>query len=124
MVNGIDAEEKKQAVLLTVIGALAYSLLRNLVAPSKPASLSYGELNRALSAHLKLKPLIIAKGFRFHRRNQAEGGVPQYLAELRRLADRCKFGNHLEEALRLVCGIRNEGTHSVPIAYLGRSHSG
>ena len=83
------------------------------MAPSKPASLSYGELNWALSAHLKPKPLIIAETFRFHRRNQAEGeGVSQYLAELRRLADRCKFSNHLEEALwdRLVCGtcIRNE----------------
>ena len=97
---------------MTVIEAPAYSLLSNLVAPSKPASLSYGELNWDLSAHLKPKPLIIAERFRFHRRNQAEREVvPQYLAGLRRLADRCKFGNHLEEALRdrLVCGITFSG---------------
>ena len=32
------------------------------------------------------------------------------MAELRKLADKCKFGNHLEEALRdrLVCGLRQE----------------
>jgi len=31
------------------------------------------------------------------------------MAELQRLMDKCKFGNHLEEALRdqLVCGIQN-----------------
>ena len=34
------------------------------------------------------------------------------MAELRKLADRCKFGGYLEEALRdrLVCGLRNEAT--------------
>ena len=36
-------------------------------------------------------------------------GVAEFMAELRRLADRCRFGGHLEEALRdrLVCGLRN-----------------
>ena len=35
---------------------------------------------------------------------------PQYMAELRRLADKCKFGDYLEQALRdrLVCGLKQE----------------
>ena len=109
--NGIEGEDKKRAVLLTVMGSQAYALLSNLVAPAKPGEKSYAELKKAMLDHLKPKPLVIAERFRFHRRNQTEGeGIAQYMAELRRLADRCKFGNHLEEALRdrLVCGIRSE----------------
>jgi hypothetical protein len=34
--NGIDAAEKKRAVLLSVVGASTYKTLRNLVSPKKP----------------------------------------------------------------------------------------
>ena len=54
---------------------------------------------------------MIAERFKFHRRNQSEGeGITKYMAELRKLADRCQFGGYLEEALRdrLVCGLRGE----------------
>jgi len=39
--------------------------------------------------------------------------VAQYVAELRKLADKCEFGTHLQEALRdmLVCGLRQEDIH-------------
>ena len=47
-----------------------YALLSNLAAPMKPADKSYTELKEVLRAHLKQKPLIIAKRFRFHHRNQ------------------------------------------------------
>ena len=38
--------------------------------------------------------------------------MAEYVAELRKLATHCCFGDHLEEALRdrLVCGIRDEST--------------
>ena len=40
------------------------------------------------------------------------------MAELRRLADKCQFGRHLEEALRdrLVCGLRNVATQKLLLA--------
>lgn len=109
--NGIDAEAKKVAVLLTMVGAKAYSLMSNLVAPAKPSTKAYDELVAAMKAHLKPKPLTIAERFKFHNRNQREGeSVPEYVAELRRLADRCQFEGHLDQALRdrLVCGLRQE----------------
>ena len=56
---------------------------------------------------------MIAERFQFHKRGQNHGeSVAEYLAELRRLAARCAFGNYLEEALRdrLVCGLRSEST--------------
>jgi len=82
----------------------------HLVAPDKPATKNYAELIKPLQDHLKPKPLVTAERFRFHCRSQAEGEeVPQYMAELWRLADRCKLGTYLEEALRdrLVCGLKD-----------------
>ena len=80
--NGIEGEEKKRVVLLTVVGPQAYLLLSNLVAPTKPAEKTYAALTKAMLDHLKPKPLIIAERFQFHRRNQTEGeGISQRRTE-------------------------------------------
>ena len=63
------AAEKKVAVLLTMVGAKTYSLLRDLIAPTKPATKTYEELVAVIKTHLKPRPLIIAERFKFHRRN-------------------------------------------------------
>ena len=55
--------EKKVAVLLTVIGTKAYTLLRNIVVPDKPAAKEYDQLVEAFRAHLDPKPIIIAERF-------------------------------------------------------------
>ena len=64
MANGITEDVKKVAVFLTVIGDKAYALLRNLLAPIKPATKSYSELVKVMKNHLKPKPLIIAERLR------------------------------------------------------------
>ena len=61
------ATGKKVAVFLTVIGGKAYALLRNLLAPIKPAAKSYSELVKVMKEHLKPEPLEIAERFKFHR---------------------------------------------------------
>ena len=64
-----------------------------------------------LQKHLSLRPLLIAKRFRFHKRNQFEGKpVSSYLAELKKLWLYCEFETNLNDALRdrLVCGLHNE----------------
>ena len=56
---------------------------------------------------------MITKHFKFHKRNQASTeAVSQYLAELQKLADKCKFEDYLDEALcdHFVCGLRSEVT--------------
>ena len=83
--NRIEEDSKKVATLLTVIGDKVYALLRNLVAPVKPATKSFRELVE-VKKHLKPKPPVIAERFKFHRRNQQEGEtIAQYLAVLREL---------------------------------------
>ena len=69
------------------------------------------ESTAALKKHFEPKRVVIAERFHFHKRNQAMGeSIADYDAAFRRLATHCKFGNHLEDALRnrFVCGIRNE----------------
>ena len=90
VVNGVADGTKKVAVFLTVIRGRVYAMLRNLLAPTKPADKSYSELVKVMKDHLKLKPLVIAERFKFHQRDQRDGEtVAQHLAELRKLTEKC-----------------------------------
>ena len=107
------ADGKQVAVLLSVVGAKTYALLRDLLAPTKPQEKTFAELSTTLKSHYEPKPIVITERFHFHRRNQSSGeSVAEYVAELRRLATHCQFGEYLDEALRdrLVCGMRNAAT--------------
>ena len=104
-------DNSKVAVFLTLIRPSNYALLRNLLAPVKPADKSLDALMQALRCYHEPKKLLVAERFKFHRRQQtATESVTEYVAELRKLATHCKFGEHLQEALRdrLVCGLRSE----------------
>ena len=110
--NGIE-ESKQVPALLTAIGGQTYALLRNLLAPAKPNTKTFAQLKEALKQHYDPKPLVIAERFYFHRRCQQAGeSIAEYIAELRRLATNCEFGENLEQALRdrLVCGLKHEPT--------------
>ena len=45
-------EKKKVAVLVTIMGAKSYSLMQNLVAPSKPADKNFSEVLKTMTDHL------------------------------------------------------------------------
>ena len=107
--NGIE-DDKHVSILLSVIGPKVYGLLRNLCAPDRPNSKTYVELCTVLKDHFNPKPLVIAERFHFNRRDQRAGeSIAEYVAELRRMAATCDFGDQLESALRdrLVCGLGN-----------------
>ena len=106
-------EDKKVSVLLSLIGAKTYNLLRNLVSPAKPSSKTFDDIQKILQNHLKPKPLVIAERFRFHKRNQAKDeSISDYMAELRKLSQDCDFKDWLSDALRdrLVCGMHCSST--------------
>ena len=55
----------------------------------------------------------MARRFYFHRQDQdTNKSIAEYVAELRKLAAPCKFGDYLNEALRdrFVCGLRSKST--------------
>lgn len=112
--NGIeDTEESKRrrAVFLSVIGGRTYALLKTLLAPKKPTEKSYEELRRVVKEHLSPKPVVIAERYRFWTGRQQSGqSVSQYLTELRKLAEKCQFGDFLDQALRdiFVIGLQDK----------------
>ena len=109
LANDVD-DDHKVPTLLSLIGRKTYTLLRDLLAPEKPATKSFQQIVTTLQQHLSPKPLEIAERVRFYKRNQhEEEGILSYVAQLRTLATHCNFGGNLNEALeeRLVCRLRN-----------------
>uniref|UniRef100_A0A1X7VMV4 CCHC-type domain-containing protein n=1 Tax=Amphimedon queenslandica TaxID=400682 RepID=A0A1X7VMV4_AMPQE len=107
--NKID-DDVAVDVFLSIIGAANFFLLASLVSPDKPTDRSLGDLLAMLRNHFSQKRVTIAERFRFHDRSQKEEeSVAVFAAELRRLAAYCKFGHHLNQALRdrFVCGLKN-----------------
>ena len=99
------------AVLLTAIGGETYASLTSLLSLEKPRDKSYEEITAVLTAHFKLKPIIIAERFHFHRWQQAQNEtIAEYVAEMRCLVIMCKFNYYLGQVLRdrLVCGLHHE----------------
>lgn len=108
--NEIVAAEKKRAVLFSVCGAAAYSMLRSLVAPKRPSEVPYAELIGSLQRHFSLRPSEIVQRFHFHNCKQQPGqSISAFIAELRKLSVHCNFGDQLENMLhdRIVCGVRD-----------------
>lgn len=106
-------DEKKVATLISLMGAKTYHLLRNLLAPLKPATQTFDYIVDTLKSHLSPKPLVIAERFRFHNRSQSKDeSISEYVAELRKLTQFCEFGTGFSDALRdrLVCGMHCQGT--------------
>jgi hypothetical protein len=87
-----------------------------LVRPQKPQELSLKDLIAVLRKHYQPGIVVIAERYRFYKRPQREGeAIASYVAELRRLAKDCDFGEYLNTALRdqLVCGLFSETLQQV-----------
>lgn len=109
--NDIKDKEKQKAILLSVIGADSYKLLRNLVVPATPADKSLDELVEVMKEHQNPTPSAIVQRYKFNSRNQMpKEGVADFVAELRQIAKHCDYQDKLDEMLRdrLVSGLRNE----------------
>ena len=110
MANDIATDDKKKAILLSTCGAETYQLIRSLVAPQKPTEKSLSDIIQLVRDHHTPPPSAIVQRFRFHSRTQKEGEtVAEFIADLRKLSEHCKFADTLDDMLRdrLVCGIRD-----------------
>ena len=113
LANDVESAEKQRAILLSVCGAATYQLVRNLVAPDKPTDKSFDEIVKLVKEHHTPPPSEIVQRFKFNSRSQRDGeSVAEFMAELRRLSEHCKFEATLDNMLRdrLVCGIRDVRT--------------
>ena len=90
------------------MGVKLYKLVHNLITPAKPATKKCLEIIDTMIEHLQLKSLITIECFKFYKRSSET--VFQYLAELCKLAEKCKFEGYLDEALcdHLICSLLSE----------------
>ena len=108
--NEINDAAKKKNILLSVVGAKTYSLIRSL-ADNDVSAESYAGLITLMSNHLHPVKNEIAERFVFNRRDRKDGeSIRQFVSVLRKLAEDCNYGGTLQEQLRdrIVCGVRDE----------------
>jgi hypothetical protein len=108
--NDVKDTTKQRAILLSACGARTYQVIRNLTAPGKPTEHSFGDLVKLVKNHFSPSLSVIVQRFTFNTRAQREGEtIAEFVAELRRLSEHCKFGDTLEDMLRdrIVCSIRD-----------------
>ena len=106
--NGIEDDDKKCAVFLSMVAPSTYKLLCNLITPKKPGELLYDQLVQALRKHHNPTPSEIVQRFKFNSRVRQPGeSVATFIAELRALAKFCNYGDTLDNMLRdrIVYGI-------------------
>ena len=108
--NKVD-QDRQVPIFLSTVGPRTYTLLYNLVAPTRPKALTFAEISKVLIDHYQPQRLEITERYHFHRRSQgADESVAEFDAALRSLAIHCGFGAVLDDSLRdqFVCGIRHE----------------
>lgn len=96
---------------LSVMGAITYGLLRNLIQPKKPKDKSYNYTVVIIKSHFEPKSLPIVERFHLnHCNKKADKLVMEYAAELKQFAVSHEFGATLDEALHdcFLCGICNK----------------
>ena len=120
--NNVNATEKQQAILLSIVGGKTYQLIMNLLGPAKPTERSFDEIVEAVRNHYQLVASAIIQRFNFHTRACKSGeNVSTYVSELWKLLKYCNFGETLEDMLRdhLVCGINDKRVQCRLLGELG-----
>ena len=107
VLDEITEDRKKVASFLSSVGRYGYEILKNLVTPKKPSESKYDELTKLLKDHVNPKPVVMVERHKFAQQCQGNKTVTQFLADLRKSALHCKFGDFYEEALRdrFICGL-------------------
>ena len=91
--NQITNQDRKKALLLTMISLMAFKLLQSLISPVKSNTKSCEQLVKAMKRHHKPTPSEIMQRYCFNSHFRKEGkSVAKYLAELRALAEFCNYG--------------------------------
>lgn len=108
IVNDIK-EDRKVAFFIMLIGPGAYSILRKMCAPDDPSTKSYKDLVKVLKEYCEPETNEISESYKFYSTVQGDLPMCEYIMQLKSQAEKCKFGNFLERALRdkFVCGLKD-----------------
>ena len=109
--NDVQDAGKQRAILLSCCGASTYRLIKNVLAPNRPTDVPFDVIVTQMRTHFHPTPSETVQRYLFYSRTRRAGeSVSMYVAELKKLAEFCNFGDTLEPMLRdrIVCGIGNE----------------
>ena len=110
--DGDEAQRsRKKALFITLVGQATFAKLRDLASPRDIVDLSLGDIMELLKTHYRPQTVEIAERYKFFKRTQGVSErTADFMAELRRLAETCNFGQYLQTALRdqFVCGLRDK----------------
>ncbi|UYV71900.1 hypothetical protein LAZ67_9000991, partial [Cordylochernes scorpioides] len=101
-------EDFKTPFLISCIGPKYFGILRNLVFPEEVDQVPFDKLCKILLKHFNPKTNIIYERFVFQKMDQKSGEtISKYIIRLKEQAQRCNFGDFLQESLRdrFVAGI-------------------
>ena len=101
----------KEPCFLSVCGASTYQLIQSVVSPAEPTEKTFEQLVTLMKDHYFPKPSVTMQRFAFNSTSRKQGeSVANFVADLRRLSEYCKFGKSLAAMLhdRLICGIYND----------------
>lgn len=107
MANAIADDRRQCAILLSVIGMESYKRLRTVLAPAKPADLTFRQLCDRLAQHYAPVVVFRERCLFYAAIREAGESVQQYYGRLKRLSDRCAFDESLETKMvdRFVTGL-------------------
>ncbi|UYV66064.1 K02A2.6-like [Cordylochernes scorpioides] len=110
--NNID-QNKKKAIFLTLLTPTVYNLLYDLCIPKKLSDVenTYPVLVSKLKNHFNPTSSAIVERSKFSNRARRPGEkISIYIAELKKMAEYCKFGSTIDEAIRdrLIAGIEDD----------------
>ncbi|XP_037501208.1 uncharacterized protein K02A2.6-like [Rhipicephalus sanguineus] len=109
--KNIADETKKRALLISSLTDSAVGMVQGRCHPRKVNELSYDEVVGHLEEYYTPHVNETAASYAFFMRAQKAGeSVQDFIAEIRRLAEKCNFGAALERMLRdrIVCGVHDE----------------
>ena len=99
----IENDERRVTLFLNAIGAKTYSLIRDLLSPETLITKTFKQLKARVIGYCWIILLLPMKP-------KASESVQEYLAELRKLAQHCAFGEFCNDALRdhFVCVLHSQ----------------
>lgn len=108
----VTEDDDKVAQFFTYCGGATYDLVTSLLAPKDPAGneITFNDFMKVLDDHFNPTPNEVVEAYKFNKRDQIEGElINQYVAELRRLASTCNYGQSLDRMLRdrFISGIKD-----------------
>ena len=95
------AQKKLIGSLISQLSKSAYATLKSLCLPDLPSSKSYDELCALLTEHYKDKTTTTTAAYKFRQCVQHRtDSVEEYSHRLKRAAQPCEFGTHLDRAMK------------------------